>query len=117
MDVLPVGDGLRLRSLGEESYVVERLVRDEWVAVGEAALTDGVVALVVAPEHRRQGIGRRVLLRLVDRARVLGHEELQVPEADEAAAALLRGVGFVGRETGPPSYVLRLPTVGGRPRW
>ena len=82
-------------------------------------LAPDTLPIVVAPGWRGQGIGRRVILRLVDRARVLGWSELRVRE-------VLRGTtrrtdsspasGSCRVTTGPPAYVLRLAPLGGRPR-
>jgi GNAT superfamily N-acetyltransferase len=97
----------------------ERLTPSGWVVVGEATLAPDTLPIVIAPEHRAQGIGRRVLLRLVDRARVLGWTELRVREVlpgNEASHGLFRSLGFVPRDDGPQAYVLPLAPLGGRPR-
>jgi GNAT superfamily N-acetyltransferase len=103
-----------------ELYLIERRIADAWVAAGDVTLAPDTLPIVLAPEHRRQGIGRRVVLRLADRARVLGWSELRVRTVyDDNAAShgLFRSLGFVARDDGPPAYVLRLPALGGRPRW
>lgn len=100
-------------------YLIERLVGKEWQAVGDVTLAPDTLPIVVAPGLRGQGIERRVILRLVDRARVLGWSELRVREvlpANDASHRLFAGLGFVARDDPPPSYVLRLAPFGGRPR-
>jgi GNAT superfamily N-acetyltransferase len=103
-----------------EVYLIELRSEDGvWEAVGDATLTPDTLPIVVAPGWRGRGIGRRVLLRLVDRARVLGWTELRVREVyagNDAAHRLFAGLGFVARDGGPPAYVLRLAPLGSRPR-
>ncbi len=102
-----------------EVYLIERRVRDAWQAVGDVTLAPDTLPILVAPGARGQGIGRRVILRLVDRARVLGWSELRVREVlpgNDASHRLFTGLGFVPREDPPPAYVLRLAPLGGRPR-
>lgn len=55
-----------------EVYVVELRSGAGWEPVGDVTLAPHTLPIVVAPGSRGRGIGRRVLLRLVDRARVLG---------------------------------------------
>ncbi len=109
-----------LQDLGEV-YLIERRGPEggAWEAVGDVTLAPDTVPIVVAPGCRRQGIGRRVLLRLVDRARVLDWEALHVREVcpgNEAAHRLYTGIGFVPRAVAPPIMSLRLSPLGGRAR-
>lgn len=108
-----------------EVYVVELRSGAGWEPVGDVTLAPHTLPIVVAPGSRGRGIGRRVLLRLVDRARVLGWTELRVREVrddNEASHRLFSGLGFVVsagtvRDQGPSrGYVLRLAPLGGRPR-
>lgn len=107
-----------LTALGEV-YVIERRTAGGWEAVGDVTLAPETLPIVVAPGLRGQGIGRKVVLRLVDRARVLGWSELRVRcvvAGNDASHRLFRGLGFVPRPAGPPAYVLRLAPLPGRPR-
>jgi GNAT superfamily N-acetyltransferase len=125
---LQVDDELRLRAAAKdpwdgsetaERYVIERLHDTTWHPVGTAVLGPDDLDVTVHEPHRRQAVARRVVLRLADRARVLGWTELRVREVvdgQDASHALVRGLGFVARGDGPPAYVLRLAPVGGRPR-
>lgn len=103
-----------------EVYVIEGRTPDErWEAVGDVTLAPDTLPIVVAPGQRGQGIARRVVLRLVDRARVLGWTELRVHEVqpgNDAAHRLFRGLRFVARDDGPPAYVLRLAPLDARRR-
>ena len=92
-------------------YMIEERAQSGWAPVGDVTLAPDTLPIVIAPAHRRRGIGRAVLLRLVDRARVLGWEELRVREVhpeNAASQALFEGLGFVPRADAPPAYVLPL---------
>ncbi|WP_114964644.1 GNAT family N-acetyltransferase [Alkalilacustris brevis] len=69
-------------------------------AAGEAEL----LTLAVAPEARRRGVGRALLLQAVQAARVRGAQEmfLEVASDNHAALALYAAAGFmqVGRRPG-----------------
>jgi GNAT superfamily N-acetyltransferase len=102
-----------------EVYLIERRTPEGWLAVGDVTLARETVPIVLAPCVRAQGIGRRVLLRLVDRARALGWSELHVREVyagNPAAWRLFTGIGFVPRTATPPAMTLRLSPLGGRDR-
>jgi GNAT superfamily N-acetyltransferase len=98
-----------------ELYLVERRTPDGWETVGDVTLARDTLPIVIAPGARRQGIGRRVLLRLVDRARALGWSELRVREvfpANDAAHHLFSSLGFVAVPgDAPPAYELRLAAL------
>ena len=92
-------------------FMIEAGTQAGWQPVGDVTLAPDTLPIVVAPSHRRRGIGRSVVLRLVDRARVLGWDELRVREVhpdNVASRALFEGLGFVARPAPPPAYVLRL---------
>jgi ribosomal protein S18 acetylase RimI-like enzyme len=102
-----------------ELYLVERNTASGWEPVGDVTLAPDMLPIVIAPAHRRRGIARAVLLRLVDRARVLGWEELRVCEIhpdDAPSQALFEGLGFIARAPAPPAYVLRLGPLAPRRR-
>jgi ribosomal-protein-alanine N-acetyltransferase len=93
-------------------YVVARtFVGDEervvgfagvWLMVDEAHIT----TFGVHPDFRRQGVGRRLLLRLVDLAIELraARLTLEVRVSNTAAQALYRRFGFVVSATRPRYY-------------
>jgi GNAT superfamily N-acetyltransferase len=103
-----------------EVYLIERWTPDgDWEAVGDVTLAPDTLPIVIAPGCRGRRIGRRVMLRLVDRARALGWTELHVREVypcNEASHRLFTGLGFVRRLHAPPAYVLPLAPLGDRPR-
>jgi len=63
-----------------------------WLITGEAHIT----TLAVHPDHRRKGIGERLLINTVISARDLGAEwlTLEVRESNEAARGLYSKYGF-----------------------
>lgn len=63
-----------------------------WLVVDELHIT----LVAVAPERRRQGLGRQVLQALLDLARQQGaaHATLEVDPGNIAAVALYRDLGF-----------------------
>jgi GNAT superfamily N-acetyltransferase len=97
-------------------YLVERRTTSGWAVVGDVTLAVDGMSIVIAPDHRRQGLARRVVLRLVDRARVLGWREVQDPVSDDAGRGLFTGVGFRPCLTSPPVLALPLSPMGGRTR-
>jgi ribosomal-protein-alanine N-acetyltransferase len=82
-----------------------------------------VTTFGVHPDWRRQGIGRRLLLRLLELALELGASRmtLEVRVGNEPAKALYRGFGFTvaGRrpryysDDGEDAYVMTTPRLGG----
>jgi ribosomal-protein-alanine N-acetyltransferase len=90
-----------------------------WLMVDDAHVT----TFGVHPDWRRQGIGRRLLLRLLELALELGASRmtLEVRVGNEPAKALYRGFGFTvaGRrpryysDDGEDAYVMTTPRLGG----
>jgi len=90
-----------------------------WLMVDEAHIT----TFGVHPIHRRQGIGRRLLLALAEAAIELGSARmtLEVRVSNEAAQALYRSFGFVvsGRrvayysDDGEDALVMTTPHLAG----
>ncbi|MEX0913405.1 MAG: GNAT family N-acetyltransferase, partial [Demequina sp.] len=79
--------------------------------VGFAALTDvgDIIALEVAPEHRRAGHGSRLLAACVDTLRARGGEQVRLwtLDGDDAREAFLRQAGFA---EGGVARTLEVPT-------
>jgi ribosomal-protein-alanine N-acetyltransferase len=90
-----------------------------WLMVDEAHIT----TFGVHPEHRRRGVGRRLLLELADVALELGSARmtLEVRISNEPAQALYRSFGFVegGRrvayysDDGEDALVMTTPDLTG----
>lgn len=71
-----------------------------WILADEAHVTN----IAVHPEHRRQGLGRKLILELLLRAQERGAicATLEVRAGNEAAIAMYEGLGFesCGRRKG-----------------
>lgn len=65
-----------------------------------------VVSLMVDPEYRRAGLGRRLAERARRAARTLGLSQVAVPleAGNDAGAAFLRALGFVPVEDSAPFF-------------
>ena len=89
-----------------------------WLMVDEAHIT----TFGVHPDWRRQGIGRQLLLNLVELSRAIGARRmtLEVRVSNEAAQALYRSFGFeaAGRrpryysDDGEDALVMTTPELG-----
>ena len=73
-----------------------------WLMVDETHIT----TFSVHPDHRRRGVGRRLLLALLDRAQSLGavRMTLEVRPSNGAAQALYRECGFIDQGRRPGYY-------------
>ena len=95
-----------------ELYMIEQHSEpDAWEPVGDVTLAPHTVPIVLRPESRGQGVGRRVMTALIERARNLGWEELQVREilpGNVVSSALFMGLGFTPTSSPPPALRLRL---------
>lgn len=105
-DALAAGYGMAVATAGGAVVAYGVLL----FAPGEAQLLN----LTVAPEARRQGIGRALLRRFLTEARARGAEQcfLEVRVTNAAAIALYAGEGFVPVARRIAYY----PTVGAGPR-
>jgi len=67
-----------------------------YALVQRSSLVASVAKLVVMPAHRRQGIGRRLLVHAIEASRAARAQActLHVDEANAPAAALYTSVGF-----------------------
>ncbi len=80
-------------------FALLRIRPSLWARANDAYLEE----LYVAPEHRRRGIGRRLLNAAIDAARKAdaNHFELTTGETDTEARALYESAGFTNREGAP----------------
>lgn len=82
-----------------ELYLIERLSVDgNWRTIGDAALQPDAIPIVIAPQHRNQGIGRAVAKALIKRARELGWRSVHVSDIYDynvPSRRLYESLGFV----------------------
>jgi GNAT superfamily N-acetyltransferase len=72
---------LRYMSQHGELYLIERLTQDRgWIPIGDACLQPRAMPIVLAPDHRGQGIGYAVGKALIERARELGWQLVEVSD-------------------------------------
>lgn len=87
-----------LAGSGPDGLAVLRLRPSIWSEGLEGYLAE----LYVAPEMRGRGLGRALMLAVIDEARERGADEilLGTSEDDRAARALYESLGFINRERG-----------------
>ncbi len=80
-------------------FALLRIRPSLWAKAGDAYLEE----LYVVPEHRRRGIGRKLLNSAMDAARNSGanHFELTTGETDTEARALYESTGMTNHEGAP----------------
>jgi len=82
-----------------ELYLVERLSSErDWIPIGDAGLQRQAVPIVLAPDHRGQGIGSAVIKVLIIRARELGWQSLEVSDIYDynvVSRRMYESLGFV----------------------
>lgn len=101
----------------EQPGVMARIEPGGFILVRVVADEAEILTLAVAPEHRRQGLGRTLVEAALDQVAALGAERLflEVAQDNAAALALYHGCGFVEagrrrayypRPEGPPADAL-----------
>ncbi len=101
-----------LDNLGE-LYFIEKKENGRFVPVGDVTLSKSDMPIVIAKEYRSQGIGKKVITRLIQRAKELGLGRLNVKEIygfNLGSQKLFLGCGFkktASTDTGA-SYALDL---------
>lgn len=74
-----------------ELYFIEVREGDGWTPVGDVAFSGTDLPIVVGdPAYRGRGVGRQVILALMDRGRALGFDRLGVREIYDFNAASIR---------------------------
>jgi ribosomal protein S18 acetylase RimI-like enzyme len=93
-----------LTGAGPEGIAVLRFRPSLWSPALECYLAE----LYVAPAQRGRGLGRALMVAVLDAARERGADrvELGTSEADRAARALYESLGFVNRERPPDGPVM-----------
>ncbi len=88
----------RTLSAAGEFYQIDLRVNDDWLPIGDAALSDETLPIAIGrKEYWGCGIGSRVLQRLIQRACELGYRELRVKEildTNPRSLNLYRSAGF-----------------------
>ena len=74
-----------------ELYFIEARAEDAWRPIGDVTFARNDMPIVIGvPEYRGRGIGRRVILALMDRGRQLGFDRLGVREIYDFNTASIR---------------------------
>ena len=74
-----------------ELYFIEARAWDGYVPIGDVAFSETDLPIVIGvPEYRGRGVGRQVILMLMDRGRQLGYETLGVREIYDFNTASIR---------------------------
>ncbi len=106
---LPWSEEQCLGALGQKAFAAFGLFGKHglaaYISIYHSVPEMEILNLAVAPERRRQGLGRRVLLMVLQVARKMGMQKvsLETRQNNAAAIALYESVGFI--------------TVGRRPRY
>lgn len=106
---LPWSEKQCLGALGQKAFAAFGLFGENglaaYISIYHSVPEMEILNLAVAPERRRQGLGRRVLLMVLQVARKMGMQKvsLETRQNNAAAIALYESAGFV--------------TVGRRPRY
>ena len=86
-----------LENVGE-LYFIEYHFNGAWIPVGDVTLgRNGDLPIVIAPEFQKIGIGRRVIQKLITRAKLLELEqaEVRIYKFNIASQNLFASLGFV----------------------
>ena len=127
VDLVELVDGIRIPYSLEKlnamySYLeehgdlfwIEFLEKGEWIPIGDVALSQENLPIVIGnPAYQHQGLGRKVLRTLIDLARQRGWKELKVQEIydfNHASRRCFESLGFVesGATENGVSFVLTL---------
>ncbi len=74
-----------------ELYFIEARAWDGYAPIGDVAFSETDLPIVIGvPEYRGRGVGRQVILTLMDRGRQLGYETLGVREIYDFNTASIR---------------------------
>ena len=94
-----------------EVFIIEHRTPDGSEPIGDVTLAPHTLPIVLRTESRGHGVGRFVMTSLIEKARSLGWEELQVREilpGNVASAALFSALGFNANASPPPAMRLLL---------
>lgn len=94
-----------------ELYFIQVLKGDQWVSIGDVTLWEENIPIAIGVEtYWRKGIGTQVLKTLINRAKVIGMTQLNVPAIfhyNTGSQRLFESLGFkkVGENETEKSYV------------
>lgn len=81
-----------------ELYFIEAYEDGEWIAIGDVTLADSNMPIILGKEsYWGQGIGKKVLRKLIDRAVAIGMLSIDVPEIyhyNSRSRNLFKSLGF-----------------------
>ena len=100
-----------LNNVGE-LYFIEALVNDTYKPIGDVAFWQEDMPIVIGdPNYRGKGIGRRVILALIQRSKILGYDHLEVGEIydwNEGSRRCFESVGFTPYEKTEKGHSYRM---------
>lgn len=87
-----------LEAIGE-LYFIELLENDSWKLIGDVTLSEENMPIVIGEEkYWSGGIGRKVIGKLIERAKVINLNKICVPQIyhyNESSRILFKSMGFV----------------------
>lgn len=91
-----------------ELYFIEYLINDKYIEIGDVTFSAGDIPIVIGNKnYRGYGIGKKVVLKLIERGRNLGYDKLFVNEIYDyniGSQKLFQGVGFKKYEQTAKGY-------------
>lgn len=85
-----------LQKVGE-LYFIEKKIGSSYVPIGDVTFSKEDMPIVISKEYRKQGIGNMVIQCLIERAKTLGYESINVEEIynfNIGSQKLFEGNGF-----------------------
>ena len=97
-----------------ELYFIEVLEGDRYIPVGDVTFSEGICLLLSGRNHTDAGIGKKVVMALIERGKQLGYTSLEVREIfkfNTGSQKLFESVGFQRYEETDKGYRYRLNLV------
>lgn len=95
-----------------ELYFIEVLENDTYKPIGDVTFWQEDMPIVIGdPNYRGKGIGRRVILALIQRGKMLGYDRLEVGEIydwNEGSRRCFESVGFTAYRKTEKGYSYRM---------
>lgn len=110
-DLMQIYNMYEFLSTRGELYFIQVLKGDQWVSIGDVTLWEENIPIAIGVEtYWRKGIGTQVLKTLINRAKVIGMTQLNVPAIfhyNTGSQRLFESLGFkkVGENETEKSYV------------